>query len=69
MNAGFDSGSFGTMRGTETSGIGANNSLGYTYPMTAHEPREPRRRTEEGVTVVEYDPENAPRYRDFMKGA
>lgn len=61
MNPGFDSGSFGAMQGTETSGL--------EYPMTAHEPRVPRRRTEDGVTVVEYDPENAPRYRDFMKGA
>lgn len=62
MNPGFDSGSFGTMRGDFPLDALA-------YPTLAREPREPRRRVEEGVTVVEYDPENAPRYRDFMKGA
>ena len=66
MNAGFDSGSFRTLRGEETIGDIRSN---FAYPMTAREPREPRRRVEEGVTVVEYDPNNAPRYRDFMKGA
>lgn len=66
MNSGFDSGSMGTMRGEEAIGDLRSN---FAYPTPAREPREPRRRVEEGVTVVEYDPNNAPRYRDFMKGA